>query len=195
MFRRVGKNAHDENSYQDEPSSSFGSSPFGKYGVKKTESCEKPQRLYEPTLPRATPLENQDENWGVHKTAALPHHFEGLIAEETPETTLGAGVTFRGQLSFERFLRIDGAFEGDLLSHGKVVVGPSGSVKADLNLREAIIEGTVEGNITVQEKLELRGNAIIKGDIRAKSLCVDEGVTISGIVMVSPNETIPSSPI
>lgn len=180
MFRRPGKNSHDDNAtYSDDPS------PFSKYSAKKSELSEKPQRLFEPTLPRTTPMEGQEENWGVPKTTPLPHHFEGMITEESPETTLGAGVTFRGQLSFERFLRIDGIFEGDLLSQGKVVVGPTGSVKADLNLREAIIEGKVEGNITVQEKLELRGQATIKGDIRAKSLCVDEGVSIAGIVMVS----------
>ena len=177
MFRRSGKNSHDENAtYNDDPS------PFSKYSAKKSELNE--QRLFEPSMPRPLPQETHEENWGTPKTTALPHHFEGLITEETPETTLGVGVTFRGQLSFERFLRIDGDFEGDLLSHGKVVVGPTGSVKADLNLREAIIEGKVEGNITVQEKLELRGQASIKGDIRAKSLCVDEGVSISGIVMV-----------
>lgn len=173
MFRRSGKSSHDENgTYNDDPS------PFSKYSAKKTE--------FDSPAARALPQDTHDDNWGIPKTTALPHHFENLMAEEAPETTLGVGVTFRGQLSFERFLRIDGDFEGDLLSQGKVVVGPTGSVKADLNLREAIIEGKVEGNITVQEKLELRGQATIKGDIRAKSLCVDEGVSISGIVLVGP---------
>jgi cytoskeletal protein CcmA (bactofilin family) len=185
MFRRSGKNSQDENSalYSDEPPLA---SPFNKYGAKKGESQEISQRLFEPPPPRATPMESQEENWGNPKTTPLPHHFEGMMHEESPETTLGAGVTFRGQLSFERFLRIDGSFEGELLSQGKVIVGPTGKVKANLNLREAIIEGSVEGNITVQEKLELRGEAVVKGDIQAKSLCVDEGVTISGYVLVTP---------
>jgi cytoskeletal protein CcmA (bactofilin family) len=174
MFRRSGKNSHDENgTYNDDPS------PFSKYNAKKSDG--------DPPVQRMLIQDAHDGNWNITKTTPLPHHFEQLMAEETPETTLGAGVTFRGQLSFERFLRIDGDFEGDLLSQGKVVIGPTGSVKADLNLREAIIEGKVEGNITVQEKLELRGQATVKGDIRAKSLCVDEGVSISGIVLVGPH--------
>lgn len=191
MFRRPGKNPQDENGalYSDELPMA---SPFNKYGAKKPEG-EMPPRLFDPGVPRATPMDVQDENWGNPKTTALPHHFEGLVNEEAPETTLGAGVTFRGTLSFERFLRIDGSFEGELLSQGKVVVGPTGKVKANLNLREAIIEGVVEGNITVQEKLELRGEASIKGDICAKSLCVDEGVSIDGQVLVSPkSEQLPS---
>ena len=192
MFRRSGKNTQDENSalYSEEHSIA---SPYNKYGAKKGEPQETPQRMFEPPLPRATPMDAQEENWGNPKTATLPHHFEGMMNEETPETTLGAGVTFRGQLSFERFLRIDGSFEGELLSQGKVSVGPTGKVKANLNLREAVIEGIVEGNITVQEKLELRGEASVMGDIRAKSLCVDEGVTIMGTVIVTPKPD-PASP-
>ncbi len=85
-------------------------------------------------------------------------------------------------------MRIDGSFEGELLSQGKVVVGPTGKVKANLNLREAIIEGEVEGDIIVQEKLELRGEASVKGNIQAKSLCVDEGVQIVGHVTVVFNQ-------
>ena len=134
------------------------------------------------------PIETHEESWhGGERTPSLPHHF---MEEEDPETTLGEGVTFRGELSFERLLRIDGSFEGDLLSQGKVVVGPKGKVKANLNLREAIIEGEVEGNIIVQEKLELRGEACIKGDIEAKALCVDEGVRIVGHVNITPDTTV-----
>lgn len=192
MFRRPGKNMHDENGSMYEDGTM--TSPFNKYGTKKNESAEAGQRIFEPPLPRTSTMEMQEESWGNPKTTSLPHHFEGLMHEEAPETTLGAGVTFRGTLSFERFLRIDGSFEGDLLSQGKVIVGPTGQVKADLNLREAIIEGVVEGNITVEEKLELRGEAVIIGDIRAKALCVDEGVTISGNVSVNPKTTPPPAP-
>lgn len=168
MFRRSGKN-------QDTAG-----------GLFMDEGEESIQKLFEPTKTRPLSVEQQAEGWQAMKTTQLPHHFEQMLAEEAPETTLGAGVTFRGQLSFERFLRIDGSFEGELLSQGKVVVGPTGKVKADLNLREAIIEGEVVGNITVQERLELRGQASIIGDIQASALCVDEGVSIQGHLLVGP---------
>ncbi len=177
MFRRSGKNSQDD---EETPIPS----PFTKYSAKKNEGPDVTQRIFDTPIARPTPLEGHDEQWSNPKTATLPHHFEGMLNEDAPETVLGAGVTFRGQLSFERFLRIDGSFEGELLSQGKVVVGPTGKVKANLNLREAIVEGLVEGDITVQEKLELRGEAIIKGNIRARSLCVDEGVSIFGHVAI-----------
>lgn len=175
MFRKTGKNS--EGPVKEE-------SATYKYSSKKQEMfAEPPPRVFE--SPKPTFAED------LMKTSPLP--FPNLMKDEVPETTLGEGVIFRGELAFERLLRIDGTFEGQLLSQGKVIVGPKGKVKANLNLREAIIEGKVEGNITVQERLELRGEAVVIGDIRAKSLSMDDGVTLLGLVRVNPKEEL--SPI
>ncbi|MCH9609331.1 MAG: hypothetical protein S4CHLAM45_08030 [Chlamydiales bacterium] len=173
MFRRPGKNPLED--YKEENTT---------YN-NKYEPSDVPPRIFDTphqhNQPLATPMSHEE------KASTLPHHFQGMVKEDDPETTLGEGVTFRGELSFDKLLRIDGTFEGELLSQGKVVIGPTGKVKADLNLREAIIEGSVEGNVTVQEKLELRGEASIKGDIKAKLLSVDEGVEIIGVMQISAN--------
>ncbi len=109
-----------------------------------------------------------------------------LIQEnEEPETTISENVSMRGSLTFQNVLRIDGSFEGELLSQGKLIVGPKGHVKAHIDLDEAFISGKVEGNIHVRRRLVLRGRAEIKGDITAASLSVDEGVHITGHVRVS----------
>ena len=173
MFRRPGKNPLEKeiatHLYPEEvQASSY------KYGAKKAEMA-----------PNGEAISSNPKTMEEKRISPLPHHFHG-VAKEEPETTLGEGVTFRGELTFERLLRIDGTFEGELISKGKVIVGPKGQVKANLNLREAIIEGKVEGNITVEERLELRGEASVHGDITAKLLSVDEGVTMCGRVIVNP---------
>lgn len=167
MFRRPGKNASEKENvlYEDSPLAT----PY-KQGKKN-----------DPT-PFEAPKKEEE------KPISLAHHFQGLVKEE-PETTLGEGVTFRGELTFDRLLKIDGTFEGELISQGKIIVGPKGKVKANLHLKEAIIEGKVEGNIVVQDRLELRGEAIVMGDIEAKVLSVDEGVTLNGNVRVNPSLT------
>lgn len=172
MFRRPGKSPLEEND---------------QYKYPEPPKNEVPPRVFEAARqPVTTPLP-REESWSVHdEKSSLPHHFQNVMNEEAPETTLGEGVTFRGELSFERLLRIDGTFEGELLSQGKVIVGPKGVVKANLVLREAVVEGVIEGDITVQEKLELRGEASVKGDIRAKTICVDDGVTLDGHITVGP---------
>src|SRR5947209_20556868 len=109
MFRRPGKNPLDkENSplYGEETTSTT-----YKYGAKQDMNV----RSYESPS-------NVEEKWANEKTMPLPHHFQGMLKEE-PETTLGEGVTFKGELTFERLLRIDGTFEGELLSQGKVIIG------------------------------------------------------------------------
>ena len=68
------------------------------------------------------------------------------------------------------------------------MIGPKGRVTSNISLREVIIEGYIEGNLEVTERVELRGNAQVHGDIISKFISVDEGVTIIGNVMVSANE-------
>jgi cytoskeletal protein CcmA (bactofilin family) len=115
----------------------------------------------------------------------LPEKLETPQEELIPETVIGENVEIKGSLSFPGLLRIDGAFEGELLSNqGKLIVGPTGSVKADIDLEEAFIAGKVIGNITVKTRLTLRGRAEITGDINAPLISVDEGVSIMGKVEV-----------
>ena len=189
MFRRPGKSPLDPPIQEEDTQSASG------FGYQPPQREEEAPSLYEATnarlTSRADPFEQpieESEPW-KKETSSLPHPFENVAKEEPPETTLGEGVNFRGELSFERLLRIDGTFEGELLSSGKVVVGPTGKVKANLNLRSAYIEGEIEGNITVQEKLELRSHAVVHGDIIAKSLVVEEGVTLNGHVLIEKEKT------
>jgi len=132
----------------------------------------------------------EEDSW-PEKIAPLPSapfQLENFDGEE-PETVLGEGVTFKGELSFKRFLRIDGQFEGELNSEGKLVIGPRGVVKSNVKMREVIVEGYVEGNIIVDERIELRGDAQVYGDISAKILSVDEGVTVVGNLSIRPGSS------
>ncbi len=106
--------------------------------------------------------------------------------EEEPETIIASQVEIKGSLSFQKLLRIDGSFEGELTSSGKLIVGPTGTVIADINLDEAYISGKVIGNITVKSRLVLRGRAEVTGNISAPLISVDEGVSIQGELSVVP---------
>lgn len=103
---------------------------------------------------------------------------------EGSETLIAEHVQIKGSLRFKDALRIDGSFEGELEASGKLIIGPTGSVKANIDLEEAFISGKVVGNITVKKRLVLRGKAEITGDITAPLVSVDEGVSIVGILNV-----------
>lgn len=112
--------------------------------------------------------------------------MEQATGADVPETTLGEGVVFKGELAFKRYLCINGEFEGVLSSSGKLRVGKTGWVKSNLRLKSAVVEGKVEGDIFVDDLLELRGSACVRGNITARYLRVDDGVTLVGHVNICP---------
>jgi len=103
------------------------------------------------------------------------------------KTNLCSDVEFKGAISFKDFLRLDGKFEGELTSPGTLIIGENGLVKAEISVGNVIVEGKVYGNITAQDKIELRGNAQLFGDIKATRLVISEGVVFVGKSDVNPN--------
>ena len=133
-----------------------------------------------------TPFTEEETMEPQEDRFSLPKKEAALSSIEDPDTIISEKVTIKGELSFDNLLRIDGTFEGNLNSKGKLIIGPTGKVKSDLTLSEAFIAGKVEGNITVEGRLVLRGRAEVYGNITAKTISVDEGVTLVGQVLVSP---------
>lgn len=134
-----------------------------------------------------TPRDDSEESFSNFYTdrPLFPNEKDDPACDdEEPETVIGENVQMKGELTFKTLLRIDGIFEGELISDGKLIVGPKASVKADIHLAEAFVSGKIEGNITVKERLVLRGRAEVHGDITAPLLSVDEGVSIVGRVNV-----------
>lgn len=105
--------------------------------------------------------------------------------QEEPETTIAQGVSIKGVLRFEKLLRIDGFFEGEIESSGTLIIGPTGVVISNLHLKEAFISGKVKGHITVMKQLSLRGRAEVEGDIKAPLLSIDEGVSLKGNLQIA----------
>lgn len=150
--------------------------------------------------PRGAPLERREPPPRIFPSQVTPMRppppkeepqWESSVDLHTnldePEAILAEGISVSGTLRFERYLRIDGEFEGEILSpQGKIVVGPKGVVRSNLHLREAIIEGAVEGNIVATQRVELRGKAQVKGNVETPTLSVDEGVSLVGQVNVQP---------
>ncbi|MCU0612119.1 MAG: polymer-forming cytoskeletal protein [Candidatus Eisenbacteria bacterium] len=107
-------------------------------------------------------------------------------AEGEVETTLGADTNFKGTLTFERPLKIDGKFEGELTTRGFLIVGQSGEVHADIRSGNVVVDGKVSGNIVAEGKVQLNPTASLIGDIRASRLAIAEGATFVGQCDVNP---------
>lgn len=99
---------------------------------------------------------------------------------ESVNTTLGPGTSFDGVVNTEESLRIDGSFEGTINCNGTLVIGSGAEVEAEIVAETAIIGGHVDGNITAHEKIEIRQNGEIYGDLTAPVLHIERGVKLEG---------------
>ena len=76
--------------------------------------------------------------------------------------------------------RVDGNLEGKILSESSVIVGESGTVRGDILAVEILVAGTVYGNLTAKEKIELTNTGRVLGDMVTKTLVIDEGASFKG---------------
>ena len=98
-------------------------------------------------------------------------------------TLIGKSVTIKGDLSGSEDLFMDGILEGTVtLTESRLTVGPNARVKADLQVRDLIVFGIVDGNINASGRMELRQSAVVNGDVVAARLSIEENATIKGRV-------------
>jgi cytoskeletal protein CcmA (bactofilin family) len=101
-------------------------------------------------------------------------------------TVIGSSVTIRGELFGKEDLYMDGIVEGTIsLPESRLTVGPNARVVADLSAQDVVIYGRVEGNIRATGRIELRESAVVRGDIVAGRLSIEENASIKGKVELS----------
>lgn len=97
-----------------------------------------------------------------------------------PNTTIGVGSSVRGTLMVSGTLRIDGEFEGDVLSCERLEIGEHGVMRSDIEVREAMVRGRVIGSIRALGVIELKSGARMEGDVAAYSVVMEPGVHFTG---------------
>ena len=97
-----------------------------------------------------------------------------------PNTVIGVGSCLRGTLMVSGTLRIDGEFEGDILNCDRLEVGEHGIMRADVEVKEALIRGRILGNIRALAAIVMKSGARVEGDVAAVSVAMEPGVYFSG---------------
>jgi cytoskeletal protein CcmA (bactofilin family) len=95
-------------------------------------------------------------------------------------TMIGPEAVLEGSITVPHAVRIDGTLKGKLETVETVTIGVTGVVEADIRARNAIIGGKVIGNLEVEDRVELESNASLNGDLRCKTLIINEGATFQG---------------
>jgi len=102
-------------------------------------------------------------------------------------TILGPDARFKGELTFEKGMRVMGQFEGKVNTPGRVHIAKEAKMQADVEAGGIIVEGEVNGNLSANDRIELKNTARYEGDLRASRLVVDEGAVFNGHVSVGPD--------
>ena len=92
---------------------------------------------------------------------------------------LGEGTEFKGILSFEGTIRIDGRVEGEVLGEELLIVGEDGVIQAEVEVGSLIAGGRIEGNIRAKRRVELLASSTVIGNIVTPCLIVMEGATLN----------------
>lgn len=90
------------------------------------------------------------------------------------------GVTFSGELKFTNSLRIDGKFQGKIISSDELIIGEKGDVDAEIEVARISISGAVKGTIKAVEKVELLPTSKVNANIITKHLVINEGAIFNG---------------
>jgi cytoskeletal protein CcmA (bactofilin family) len=94
---------------------------------------------------------------------------------------IGKSVVIKGELSGSEDLYLDGEVEGSIeLRDHSLTIGPNGHVRANINAKEVIVQGKVEGNITGTDRVELRKSAVQVGDIATQRVVIEDGAYFKG---------------
>jgi cytoskeletal protein CcmA (bactofilin family) len=102
-------------------------------------------------------------------------------------TILGPDATFKGDLTFEKGMRLHGKLSGTVTTGGRLHVAKEAKLDAEVEGSSIIIEGEVKGNLTATDRIEMKPTARYEGDLTTSKLVVEEGAQFRGHVTVGPD--------
>ncbi len=107
------------------------------------------------------------------------------IPADSGRTQLGRSLVVKGDLSGNEDLVISGQFEGTINLQGHcLTVGPEGKVKAEIQAARVVIYGTVHGNISVKERVEIYKSGHVVGDLIAPGISIEDGAYFKGKIEI-----------
>jgi cytoskeletal protein CcmA (bactofilin family) len=145
--------------------------------------------MWKPTNQPTTPSQP-----GVPERSAAPA-TASAVSEPTPaataprpvatstadQATIGKSLVIKGEVTGSESLYIDGRVEGSInLSGNRVTVGRNGVVSANINAREIVVLGKVRGNLTASDRVDIRSDGSLTGDVVAARISIEDGAFFKG---------------
>jgi cytoskeletal protein CcmA (bactofilin family) len=142
---------------------------------KPTNQPTSPSRPGEPERPATlTPTTS-----ATSETAAAPR--PATTSTTADQATIGKSLVIKGEVTGSESLYIDGRVEGSInLSGNRVTIGRNGVVSANINAREIVVLGKVRGNLTASDRVDIRSDGSLTGDVVAARISIEDGAFFKG---------------
>jgi cytoskeletal protein CcmA (bactofilin family) len=131
-----------------------------------------------PNTPASNPQPGQSQNPIANQLRTSPE-----------QATIGRSLVIKGEVSGSESLYIDGRVEGTInLADNRVTIGRNGSVQANVNAKEVVVMGKLHGNVTVSDRVDIRAEGALTGDVVAHRLSIEDGAFFKGSVDLKKSE-------
>jgi cytoskeletal protein CcmA (bactofilin family) len=145
--------------------------------------------MWKPTNQPTTPSRPGEPE---RSATSAPVTTTSAVSEPTPtprpvststadQATIGKSLVIKGEVTGSESLYIDGRVEGSInLSGNRVTVGRNGVVSANINAREIVVLGKVRGNLTASDRVDIRSDGSLTGDVVAARISIEDGAFFKG---------------
>ena len=127
----------------------------------------------------------------ANKFPATPNSYTPTktVTVPTEQATIGRTLVIKGEVSGAESIFVDGRIEGSInLADHRVTIGRNGNVAANINAKEIVIMGKVTGNVDCSDRLDIRSEGSLTGDIVTARISVEDGALLKGSVQVRTEE-------
>ncbi|MGC1782472.1 MAG: polymer-forming cytoskeletal protein [Acidobacteriaceae bacterium] len=142
--------------------------------------------MWKPNQPGTNPTTPSDP---IRPQTPTPLNSEPVAPRPAPtpsaasseQATIGKSLTIKGEITGSEMLYIDGHVEGSVsLPGNRVVIGRNGHVGANISAREVVILGKVNGNINATDRVDIRNEGSLTGDVVAQRISIEDGAYFKG---------------
>lgn len=139
-----------------------------------------------PNAPASTVEPARRETSTPMSSPTRPFESDSPSSVRSGSAALGKNVTVKGQIFAREDLTIDGEVEGTVECHEhRLTIGPNARVQAGLKAREIVIHGSIQGNVEAADKIDIKKEAKLVGDIKTTRIVIEDGAYFKGSIDIS----------
>jgi len=152
--------------------------------------------IWKPSQPETPTLEPTSEPFPPAQPGSALDSAARSMAVKTEQATISKGLIVKGEITGTESLYVDGKVEGAInLPGSRVTIGRNGHVGANIAAREIVVLGQVRGNVTAVDRVDIRNEGSLTGDVAAARISIEDGAYFKGGIDIRKPEVKESKTI